>query len=289
MPSDNAPSRMGKEELIAELSESYKGEDLQDKTRPELVRLVKDLRAQKAAYAALERAEEVPEPAGVATAQGGPQDANTAPHPHDKEWTQHVMGRFAEDELDGQNPRVDGLRRVAEDLIGPIVEEGAALLDAPKAENAWRACVKAWVVFEGHDGNRKRFEALADVNPDNCDPTFAKFPTSTAETRAKGRCFRMALHLKRVIAAEEADTEIPLNTEAGADTNVSVGQVSVIQIMADRLNVSIIKLLNHLEIKKSDLKALTATEGLLVAKHLNALQSTGAIPPSLLRGGKNGE
>jgi hypothetical protein len=171
-------------------------------------------------------------------------------------------------------------------LIGPIMEEGCQLVSPPTIENGHRACVKAWIVFKTHEGE-KRFESLADVCEENCDPEFARFPTSTAETRAKGRCFRMALKLRKVVAAEEAAAEIPLAGEDKTEVAIQNGQISMIQLMADRLNVSIDRLLSSLEIKKGSLGQLTRTEGLMVTKHLNTLQQSGLIPPGLLRTGGN--
>jgi hypothetical protein len=205
------------------------------------------------------------------------------PDQNSVEWTQYVLGLFNNDELENQNPKVDGLRRIASMLIGPIVEEGSELVSPPSLDNGQRACVKAWVIFYHKKlGRTIRFEGLADVCSDNCDETFARFPTSTAETRARGRCFRMALQLRKVIAAEEANFELPENGN-DKDVVIQVGQISVIQLMADRLNVSIPKLLNHLDLNKSDLQSLTKVEGLIVVKHLNSIQQTGHIPESIAR------
>jgi hypothetical protein len=203
------------------------------------------------------------------------------PTPTMPEWATFVMGQFADDELEGENPKVDGLRRVAEKLIGPILEEGCDLISPPTIENQGRACVKAWVLFKTTQG-RKRFEGLADVYEGNCAEEYARFPTSVAESRARGRCFRAALKLRRVVAAEEMSGPTQMTGAQGCDT-INKGQVSVIQIMADRLRVSLPALLNHLEIGKTDLSTLTGTEALLVVKNLNSLQDTGHVPASLMR------
>jgi hypothetical protein len=203
------------------------------------------------------------------------------PTPTSPEWSSYVLGLFDDEELEGENPKVDGLRRVAEKLIGTIVEEGCELVSPPILENQNRACVKAWVVFRT-GSTKKRVEALADVCEDNCDAKFARFPTSVAESRAKGRCFRAALKLRKVLAAEEVGTDVPLANEPG-EGKINPGQKTAIQIMADRLNVSIPKIIAHLEIGKPDLDSLTHTEALLVVKNLNTIQQTGQAPPSLMR------
>lgn len=85
-----------------------------------------------------------------------------------------------------------------------------------------------------------------------------------------------------MLAAEEVNGTVPLAGGQSAEA-INKGQVSIIQILADRLRVSIPALLKHLEIGKTDLNTLTGTEALLVVKNLNSLQETGHVPASLLR------
>ncbi len=123
--------------------------------------------------------------------------------PNDPGWTQFVIGKFMDDEVDGKNPRVEGLRRVSGELVGELIEEGCDLVSAPTEENRFRACVKAWGVFLTPNGRTKRFEALADAHSENCFEDYATYLVAMADTRAKGRMFRNALCLRRVVAAEE--------------------------------------------------------------------------------------
>jgi len=109
------------------------------------------------------------------------------PGPSDPEWTQYVLGKFLPDEVDGQNPRVEGLRRVSSELVGELVEEGCDLVSAPCEANGYRACVKAWAIFLTNGGKEKRFEALADAHPDNCIDDYVTYLVAMADTRAKGR------------------------------------------------------------------------------------------------------
>jgi hypothetical protein len=120
------------------------------------------------------------------------------------------------------------------------------------------------------------------VSEANCSADYFKYAIAVAETRAKGRAFRAALRLKKVIAAEEVDRSIetPGETDNGP---IRSGQVSIIQIMADRLNISVPKLLADLELGKGDVNQLTKTEGMLVVRHLNVLQQTGHVPQKLER------
>ncbi len=285
MASKTAPTRMSREALKLELMHNgFTPDQLESMAREDMIERVKEIRGG--------RPKDTPEPAATTPPPTEPKSEPEPPPPPtepptvtDPAWSPYVMGLFAEDELEGQNPKADGLRRVAELLIGRIIEEGCNLVSPPTMENGHRACVKAWIVFRGQDGQSLRFEGLADVSDDNCEAQYARFATSTAETRAKGRCFRAALKLRKVIAAEEAPTEIPLAGETQNEVAIQNGQISVIMLMADRLGVNVEKLLAHLEIGKQHVNQLTRVEGMIVTKHLNTLQQAGSIPRSLLRGG----
>jgi hypothetical protein len=170
------------------------------------------------------------------------------PTPNDKEWTQYVLGHFADDEVDGKNPRVEGLRRVAGLLVGTIMEEGCDLVAPPTEDNRFRACVKAWFVFRTHDGLTKRFEALADAHADNCLEDYATYLVAMADTRAKGRVLRNALGLKRVVAAEEVSKTMAPAADIQKGGSIITGQITIIRMTADRHNFDIKEVLNRLEI-----------------------------------------
>jgi len=190
------------------------------------------------------------------------------PLPSSPEWTQYVLSLFQDDELDGENPRVEGLRRVASQLLLGIQEEGCDLISSPSPDNAFRACAKAWVIF----GNGQRFEALADAAPENCTSDFTIYPVAMADTRAKGRCYRAALMLKRVIAAEEKCGDIG---QSNSQQNIHTGQLTAIDLLSTRLKVDPIKLIKELfpgrDIKSS--KSLNHTEAQEVIKELNRLRN----------------
>ena len=208
---------------------------------------------------------------------------SVAPRVTDPMWTSYVMKQFATDELEGENPRVEGLRRVAELLVGEIIEERSELLSAPNMDNGFRAICKASVLFETMNGTMKRFEGMADAYEGNLTPDFAIYLVTMAETRAKGRCFKNALKLKRVVSAEEMRSgedkqDIPYGSES-----IDGGQVTSIQIMCERLNISIPKLLKNMELGKDSLGSLTRTEAIIVAKRLGDYRSHGSVPNSIIK------
>lgn len=205
------------------------------------------------------------------------------PSPSDSGWTQYVMSLFMDDELEGQNPRLEGLRRVAEKLLGEVIEERCELISSPTMENGERACAKATIIFEGG----RIFEALADACPGNCAKDFTIYPTAMADTRAKGRCYRAALRLKRIVSAEEICGSI--NEDVDTNKNIQTGQITTIRLLSDRSNISIKKLLDDLEIScivkdgVIDLKSLKYNEALIVLNRLNSMRQEDHVPEKLKR------
>jgi hypothetical protein len=184
-----------------------------------------------------------------------------------------------DDEVDGQNPRVEGLRRVAGELIGEVIEEGCDLVAPPCEENRFRACVKAWAVFLTEEGREKRFEALADAHSDNCFESYATYLVAMADTRAKGRVFRNALMLRRVVAAEEVNKTMATAEDVQQGGSIHTGQLTMIRIMAERNKFSISDILDKLSIayevsdKTGDvnLKELSYDDALNVTKTMREM------------------
>ena len=171
------------------------------------------------------------------------------PKQSDPEWTQFVLGHFLSDEVDGKNPRVEGLRRVAGDLVGELIEEGCDLVAAPCEDNRFRACVKAWGVFLKSDGTTRTFEALADAHGDNCQEDYATYLVAMADTRAKGRVFRNALGLRRVVAAEEVSKTVALASDVQPGGAIHTGQISLIRMMSDRHAFNLVEIFDDLGVK----------------------------------------
>lgn len=200
--------------------------------------------------------------------------------PSDPGWTQFVLGKFLEDEVDGKNPRVEGLRRVAGELVGELIEEGCDLIAPPTEENRFRACVKAWGVFITPDGIQKRFEALADAHSDNCFEDYATYLVAMADTRAKGRMYRNALCLKRVVAAEEVSKTMGAAIDVQKGGAIHTSQISMIRMISDRHNFVISEVLDNLGIKYDmnestgdvNLQSLTYEDALAAAKSMREMK-----------------
>lgn len=212
-----------------------------------------------------------------------PEEQKAPPKPCDPEWTQFVLGHFQDDEVDGDNPRVEGLRRVAELLIGPIISEDCDLVQAANHDNQMTACVKATVTFYSNEFQREiSYSALADANDGNIfvrgDTDFTVYLTAMADTRAKGRVFRNALKLRRVVAAEEIGHGIGLITQ-DSDSISSDAQIAAATMFAGRVNVDLTELVDAMGFaheKKSGkvkLSTLTHSDMIGLLKKLNELNA----------------
>ncbi len=264
MDGTKPPTKMGKSDLIKALSDlGYEKEQLLDSEgkglkRPALLEMLQSHRQGEEGLAVLSEVKEEDD-VGVAIEdvqdvkkEGGDESDDQViteiPIMNDPGWTQYVLGKFEDDETDKGNPRVEGLRRIAGELVGELIEEGCDLVAAPTEENGFRACVKAWGVFNTDTGLQKRFEALADANSDNCVEAYSTYLVAMADTRAKGRVFRNALGLRRVVAAEEVSTTLAMSSDVQKDGHIHTGQISMLRMMSERQGVKISEVLDELKI-----------------------------------------
>ena len=129
------------------------------------------------------------------------QDVIEGEHPSmlSPEWSDYVLSLFDESELMDGNPLVAGLRRVAELVLGNIVESGPTqVFPVREADHHGRATV----VFTVRFSSGVSYSEVADCWEGNTDDMFCAYAVATASTRAEGRALRKALKI-RGVAAEE--------------------------------------------------------------------------------------
>lgn len=210
----------------------------------------------------------------------------TSPH-----WNDYVLSKFTPEELFDGNPTVDGLRRVAELLIGPVVESKTKVVQAPGNDNEGRATVVATVTFlkkiEDYEGP-VTYSGAADAYHGNIQPGFERYPVALAETRAEGRAYRKALRLRN-IAAEEAGVDMtPKTTDNSAIVSpLNSAQQTMIKMLAKGKNINVEKLLKSLDelgsISYNDSKYLSENDGRVVIQALNAINNGSVVPkPEIL-------
>lgn len=268
------------------VSKGYSENELKSKKVDELRDIMDVVVKQESASNSLLDSVEPEEEDGEAEAMPDVEDAvEDRPTPSSPEWTQYVLGKFMDDEVDGENPRVEGLRRVSESLIGPILKEDCELIQPPRHDNGMTACVKAIITFYDMELQREvSYAALADAHEGNIfrseQTDYTIYLTSMADTRAKGRAFRNALKLRRVVAAEEIGGGIGLISNESAAKNSGV-QISFAVLMCKRLGLEPTELVESLELKhekkdgKADLSSLSDEDMMSLLKKVNELNAEG--------------
>lgn len=193
------------------------------------------------------------------------------PKPTDIEWSDYVLSKFHESELDKGYPKVDGLRRVIELVMGPVMESKIVSVDTRKEQNQFAATVvySIKVKFNGSSEERT-FQDVADAGNHNIKPPrgnesldFRNYATTIAATRAEARVMRKALKLK-VMAAEEA-------MELKTDLPMSSSQANVINLICNRKNLNAEEVFEQYMTKfgLSDKKQLTHQQAIKIINELN--------------------
>lgn len=164
-------------------------------------------------------------------------------------WTDYVMTHFIDSELENGNPKVGGLRRVAELLIGPIHIMTPHIVTTPTRDNGWRAVVEYTIeiqtkTLENGVSRYLSFGGSADASPTNTDGIYAKYPVAIAETRAKARALKNALGIE-VVAADELSEVAKLESEEDFDSElINETQITVINAICKRLDISVVAFAN---------------------------------------------
>lgn len=163
----------------------------------------------------------------------------------DPNWHEYVMKHFQPDELIEGNPTTEGLRRVAQIILGDIIESSSRSILPPTLDNNYGATVEHKIVFnwrldDNFGGDIRTFTEIADVHQCNTEPEFLKHSSATASTRAEGRALRKALKLKYCVAAEEV-TNVQMGEEILA---IKSNQINIINMLCSRCNIDVVKFIN---------------------------------------------
>lgn len=170
--------------------------------------------------------------------------------PNDLGWTDHVLELLADDEKIKGNPTTDGLRRVFELALNcTVIQSTSNIAQSPSPENEKRATVVHSLTYVLNDVpddspiKHRTVSGSADVYWGNCDKIYRNHPVAVAETRAEGRALRRALKLRKVIAAEEMVEDIEDHPDANSVNKITNNQINFIDVIGQRLNINIKKLL----------------------------------------------
>ena len=216
--------------------------------------------------------------------------------PTDSQWTDWVMDQFEEGELDPKgHPLVHGLRRVAELILGEIVESGPTqVFPATTPDHYGRATV----VFKIRFASGHTYSEVADSWGGNTDDAFAVFPAAMASTRAEGRALRKALKLKKGTAEEmtykdtasvvdniNKKTESKKPTDGGYsdNTGITTNQWNFIDIKCRQLNIDGTKFLNaEFEGLEMNMKMTKSQASSIIDRLVELQNGSEKVPEDLL-------
>lgn len=204
----------------------------------------------------------------------------TVPKISDVEWTDYVLGLLSDDEKIAGNPTTDGLRRIFEIALNcRLISSTSSVVQSPSPENEKRATVIHSLSYylnpeasTSDHLNIVSVDGSADVYWGNCDKVYRNHPVAVAETRAEGRALRRALRLRKVIAAEEMVKEIEDHPDQNSVNKISNQQINFIDVLAQRLNINVTKLLESNNIKTDNIYSLTHESAVDIIRMLSKYQ-----------------
>lgn len=204
-----------------------------------------------------------------------------------EKWSEWVVSQFSDDELENGAPTCDGLRRVAENVLGPIEKVEVIKNDTPNINNKGNATVVVGVtinpiILEGHPrcGKYVYVEDLADANRLNTPEEIFKHPSATAGTRAESRVYRKMLRLRKVLAAEElASNESNLEESWSPSTPIKDQQITVIEMLCKRTNMSVYDFINCGDSQYVCVEQISEQSAQKMLQYLNRIQRKDAERP----------
>lgn len=215
--------------------------------------------------------------------------------PNDRGWTEYVLSLLDEDEKIKGNPTTDGLRRIFETALNVTVTSSVTtVVQSPNPENEKRATVIHNLTFVPNksDGTAPAFSLFypskivsgaADVYWGNCDKVYRNHPVAVAETRAEGRALRRGLKLHKVVAAEELSENIDDDVDQTSVNKISSNQINFIDVMAQRLNIDVKRLLAQERLENENVYNLLHTDAVGVLRLLSKYQQDiSLISPDIL-------
>jgi hypothetical protein len=202
------------------------------------------------------------------------------PKIHDLEWTDYVLGLLSDDEKISGNPTTDGLRRIFEIALNcRLISSNSSVVQSPSPDNEKRATVIHSLTYhlnnsesESDGLNIVSVDGSADVYWGNCDKVYRNHPVAVAETRAEGRALRRALRLRKVVAAEEIAKDIEDHPDSNSVNKISNQQINFIDVLSQRLNINVDKLLEHHNIKTDNIYSLTHETAVDIIRSLSKYQ-----------------
>lgn len=200
------------------------------------------------------------------------------------EWNEYILGLMEDGELqEGVYPKVEGLRRLANEQLGDIIFSGSIELRSNMPEDQENSG-RAYCVYEVQiEWSRLLAGKYIDINSEifqvrtfrgvggaykgnTPKPPYYKFPEAIAETRAESRALKKALGLRVLTADEKMEEE-----EDFSDDSMNETQKAVITTKCRALGIDPEKLSQHVLNKTFDV--LLRTDAASLIQQISKYQS----------------
>jgi hypothetical protein len=220
---------------------------------------------------------------------GSANEVLNTPSINDLEWTDYVLGLLSDDEKISGNPTTDGLRRIFETALNcTVLDATSEVVQCPSRDNENRATVTHTLHYYLNDESvikelkNRSVSGAADVYWGNCDKVYRNHPVAVAETRAEGRALRRALKLRKVVAAEELAKDIEDHPDHDTINKITNNQINFMDVLAKRLNINPIKLMENLAIDNSNIYNISYDNAVKTVTTLSGYQQTNDIPQNII-------
>lgn len=202
----------------------------------------------------------------------------------DPEWSDYVLSLFTEDELFEGLPKVDGLRRVAQLVLGEIVYSCPDQIFPVLSDGPGRATVSYKIKILCSNGIVKEFGEVSDVWIGNTDSTYMAFAVATASTRSEGRALRKALGLKTVCFEEMATSINPAKEVAErSEILIQSEQVDFVDMKCKKKNINVMSFINSGEKQYATIYDVTKdTAGKMIKALRDMLDGKDPIPDNII-------
>jgi hypothetical protein len=218
-----------------------------------------------------------------------PTDPIVIPSIDSEEWTPFILSRLREkeqftDENGTVFPTSDGLRRLFELYIGPIINLDVDVKQTPEPSNERRATVVVKILYRKNNTLHSISDA-SDCYAGNNTYPYSNYPVATSVTMAESRCLRKGLRLTKIISADEARLPDKEVSEAFMASNEKItgNQKNAINNLCHKLNINTEKfLLSVEELKSNTLDNMSYEQGSLALKEIMAYNKGKIIPENLL-------
>ena len=192
------------------------------------------------------------------------------------EWNDYVMKYFTPDELVDGNPKTIGLRRVAELLLGDIIDTRPLQVFPVEGNRVGRATV-LWEVtidWRSKPGQIRKFADVCDTWEGNTDDFFLPHAVATAATKAEGRALRKALKIKALAAEELSKKDYSKQVaDQVEEDRITNEQRNLINLRCKKMDIDVIKYINSGKKKYKKISEVSKSTAIEMIKYLSELSS----------------